>query len=63
MKNKLGMHYRKRNGTIEITTPRKKETLYFDGIAAAHTQYGIKIKPSEYSPDFTIDEWGHKRYW
>ena len=61
MKNNLGMHYRKRNDVIEVTTPRKKEKLYFDGIAAAHTQYGIKIQP-EYGPTFTVSEWGNKRY-
>jgi hypothetical protein len=61
-KDNLGMHYRKRDNTIEVTTPKKKEKLFFDGIAAAHTPYGIRIKPSEYANSFVVDQNGHKRY-
>lgn len=61
-KNNLGMHYRKRDNTIEITTPKKKEKLFFDGISATHTSYGIRIKPSEYANSFVVDQNGHKRY-
>lgn len=57
------MHYRRRYDTIEITTPRKKEKLFFPGSRSAkHTQYGIEITPIV-GVSYTVDEWGHKRYW
>ena len=62
MINKTGMHYRKRDGTIEVTLPKDKKKLYYDGISAKHTSYGIRIKPSEYANSFVVDQWGHKRF-
>lgn len=54
------MHYRQRYDTVEITTPRKKEKLFFQGYrSAAHTQYGIQITPN-IGAKYTIDEWGIK---
>lgn len=62
LRNKLGMHYRQRYDTVEITTPRKKEKLFFQGCrSAAHTQYGIQITPN-IGAKYTIDEWGIKHW-
>ena len=64
MKNNLGMHYRKRDNTIEVTTPKKKEKLYFDGISATHTSYGIRIKPSEYATISNNEQiWQPQAFW
>lgn len=63
-KNPYDMHY-KRTGEdiIEVTRPEKFK-IYCTGVKSAkHTQYGIELTPTVGGATYTIDEWGHKRYW
>lgn len=60
--NSYDMHYRLRYDTVEITTPRKKDKLYFSNSRSAkHTKFGIEIEPIS-GTKYTVDEWGI-RHW
>lgn len=65
MKSPTRMHYRYRNDTVEITTPRKREKLFFPGsLGARHVPQGIEVTPiiGGGRLRYTVDEWGIKHW-